>query len=227
VVRVALIDASSSTNKPDVRTVYEDTMQTIVSTAGGGDVLVAYPITSNSQASSYADVTVQFPTYNGLTENEDQYHDAQTDAANQAQDGIEKIITFKDGSDGTDLLFAFTKASDVFNGELYRSAKEKDLVVLTDGFQQTHQLDMMKVLLTPDRIQEIIRGLKDDGYLPNLQGVKVWMVGCGADPHHEVGPEKLDQVRRFWLAYFKACGANLAPERYGTTLENYKGSVQE
>ena len=36
------------------------------------------------------------------------------------------------------------------------------------------------------------------------------------------GADKIHEIQSFWLTYFAACGADLAKERYATTLINFE-----
>ena len=225
-IKVVLVDASVSTLSGPVRSDYEDAGREVVASCSGGGALLVYPVTSNTQASSYAARMVAFPAYDPIDENEDQFNSDLGKSQRVAADDMRKVLNFKDDSQGTDLLWACQKAADYFNGEQYRDAQEKDLFILTDGLQQSPHLDVTSVNLTPARIKGIVGELKADGDLPDLHNVTVWMVGPGADPYHQTSPEKLAQVRRFWLAYFAACGARLSPDRYGTTLQNFPPSSE-
>src|ERR1700761_4061472 len=83
-VQVVLFDASPSTHKAVIHRLYQESAATIIAAAKPGDALVAYPVTSNSQASSFAELTVRFPTYNGFEENKDQFDAEQHEAQAQA-----------------------------------------------------------------------------------------------------------------------------------------------
>ncbi len=70
--------------------------------------------------------------------------------------------------------------------------------------------------LTDKKIGEIIAKENTQKRLPDLKGVKVYVVGAKAATR-----EQFYNIQNFWLRYFKECGANLLKENYGSALLNF------
>lgn len=224
-VIVTAFDVSASTSVKAVRERYFSDFQTVladlVTNLGCDSFLAGYPITADTEATSTTRISQPFPAYRPLDVNKDQYTaklaQAQTDALSQARALMTDVRT----ASATDLLNAFHDAEIVFNGAAYQSATDKRLIVYSDMVQQAGADDFLQEDLTKRRIDQIIAAQRDAGQLPDLKGVKVWAAGATADSEGRIPPDKIAQIRRFWIAFFDACGARLPPERYATTLLNY------
>ena len=224
-VIVTAFDVSASTSVKATRDRYYDEFQKVldklVANIHGDAFLAGYPITANTEATSTTRISQPFPAYNPLDVNQDQYNanlaQAQADALSQAN----ALMTGVRTASATDLLNAFHDAANVFNGDSYRAATDKRLVVFSDMVQQAGADDFLREDLTKLRINQIIAAQRDAKQLPDMKNVKVWVAGATADPGGRIGPKKIEQIRQFWIAFFQECGADLAPERYNTTLENY------
>ena len=74
--------------------------------------------------------------------------------------------------------------------------------------------------LTDARIETMIAELKKKQLVPELSGVKVYVVG--ACMKGAMANEKFNQIKKFWLRYFKETGASLSEENYGSALIGFK-----
>jgi len=216
-----LADTSASAGSPQVVGTYRRAMRAVLANAPAGTVLTWSPVTENSIATGYAGGTVDLPAYDPLVVNQDEYATERRRAAEQALAGFRKTLGARDRGDGTDLFYSLAQAGTFFNGDRCRGANDKSLIVESDGLQQTGFCDFTAVDLTDTEDAAIIRRLRLQGALPDLRGVRVWFVGLGADPSGQVPAAKILQVKRFWLSYFRACHADVSPERFGPSLENY------
>ncbi len=215
---VVLFDVSSSTSKPAVRQLYRASFGTVVAAMPGGGQLQAYAVTGDTQATSMLRVSEDFPSYNPLKDNQDQ---AKRKLAKARQDAISKtdvMLRRVPPARSTDLLDAFSDAASIFEGSPNAAAPVKELIVFSDMVHEAGHDDFFYEDLTDARDAQIISRLRESGELPSLKGVRVVVVGAGADPIGVIGPDKLAQIKRFWQSYFAACGATLAPSDYGTAL---------
>ena len=217
-VIVTLFDVSSSTNKPAVRQLYRTSFGTVVAAMSGGGRLQAYAVTGDTQATSMLRAGADFPSYNPLEDNQDQ---AKRKLAKARQDAVSKtdaMLRQVPPARSTDLLHAFSDAGSIFAGKPNADAPVKELVVFSDMVHEAGQDDFFYENLTDARDAQIVSRLRASGELPSLKGVRVVVVGAGADPVGLIGPDKLAQIKHFWQSYFAACGATLAPSDYGTAL---------
>ena len=221
-VIVAAFDISSSTDVAAIRRRYLADFQTVLSRMGDGGVFVAgYVITANTEATSMDRISQPFPDYQPWRDNPDEYKVNRARSKAQAVVQANRLLTSLQTARATDLLNAFHDAANVFNGEDCKGAAEKRLVICSDMIEQAGADDFLQEDLTEPRIQQIIAAQRAAGQLPELHGVKVWVAGATADPEGRVGPEKIGQIRRFWIEFFRACGGDLATERYSTALTNF------
>ena len=224
-VIVTAFDVSASTSVKAVRERYFAEFQTVlndlVANNDGDSYLAGYPITANTEATSTTRISQVFPAFRPLKVNKD---DSDANLAHAKADALSQTRALMTGvrmAPATDLLNAFHDAANVFNGAAYRSATDKRLIIFSDMTQQAGADDFLREDLTERRINQIIAAQRAARQFPDLKGVKVWVAGATADPEGRIGPEKIAQIRQFWLAFFHDCGAELTTERYGTTLQNY------
>jgi len=215
---VALFDVSSSTAKPAVRQLYRTSFGAVVAAMSGGDRLRAYAVTGDTQATSMFRTQVDFPPYDPIQDNQDQATRKLAKARRDAVSKTDAMLRQVPPARGTDLLHAFSDAAGIFAGKPNSDATVKELIVFSDMVHEAGRDDFFYEDLTDARDAQIISRLRASGELPPLKGVRVVVVGAGADPVGLIGPDKLAQIRRFWQSYFAACGATLAPGDYGTAL---------
>jgi len=84
--------------------------------------------------------------------------------------------------------------------------------------EESSYYDFTKENLTASRIQAIIVAEKAEHRLPRLGGTHVYVIGASAGFYSRMPPEAVRKIQNFWLEYFKACGANLPVETYGSAL---------
>jgi len=217
-VTVALFDVSSSTNKPAVRQLYRTSFGTVVAAMSGGDRLRSYAVTGDTQATSMLRASMDFPFYNPLEDNQDQTKRKLAKARQDALSETDAMLRRVPPARPTDLLHAFSDAGSIFAEAPDAAAPVKELLVCSDMVHEAGHDDFFYENLTDARDAQIISRLRASGELPSLKGVRVIVVGAGADPIGLIGPDKLAQIKRFWQSYFAACGATLAPGDYGTAL---------
>ncbi len=224
-VIVTAFDVSASTSMTAVRERYFAEFQTVlndlVDKNDGISYLAGYPITANTEATSTTRISQIFPAFTPSEINKDDYARsvalAKADALSQAR----ALMTGVRTATATDLLNAFLDAANVFNGATHQSATDKRLIIYSDMTQQAGADDFLREDLTKRKINQIIAAQREARQLPDLKGVKVWVAGATADPEGQIPPNKIAQIRQFWITFFQDCGAELTTERYGTTLQNY------
>jgi lysophospholipase L1-like esterase len=96
------------------------------------------------------------------------------------------------------------------------------LVIFSDRVEESEHYNFTRENLTEARIKKIISQNRSRGLLPDLAGVKVYVVGASAGAYEKMRSGRMAAIRDFWLAYFKACGAELTRERYGGALLGWR-----
>lgn len=220
-VVVTVFDVSASTSMAAIKKRYLADFQTIVNGLDGSAFLSGYPITGNTAATSMARIGQPFPAYSPWQDNKDQYAAKLAQARISAVQQAGALLADVQTAPATDLLNAFHDAANVFNGEAYRSAPTKRLVIFSDMLQQADKDDFLSEDLTAQKTRQIITDQRAAGQLPSLKGVRAWAAGATADPKGRIGSAKIAQIRQFWISFFHDCGAELTTERYETTLQNY------
>lgn len=88
------------------------------------------------------------------------------------------------------------------------SIKERKLIIFSSMMQKSDEYSFYaeKEVQSSVTINKILSDLKSRDMLPNLTGTTVYIQGLS----NVVGPKKNGEIKIFWEAYFKACGAKLS-----------------
>jgi len=179
-----------------------------------GGVIAADIIDDNPVAHSTFPINESFDRYEPMKENKLDYErriKQQRDTVLKEADAIMR----KRAAPATDVIDAMQLAERVFSTY---EGNQKLLVVFSDMIEESRRYNFTTEKLTAARIGQIIANEQDAGRLPDLQGVEVCVVGAGATTSGGLPADKLLTIREFWIQYFKAAGANLPKERYGSAL---------
>lgn len=216
-----LFDISGSTSSPQVRQRYLTEFEKLLGGLEDGDAVVGDLITANSLATATYPISAELPI-KGLLDNPLTYKSKVDEAISRARAQAEALILNGPPAEASDLVSALYLAEKVLTGETHAGRPIKALVIFSDMILQHGDYDFTGIDLTDQRIKEIISAEKDaQGGLPNLSGVRVWVVGAGAAPEGGQDPVRLRQIEDFWRQYFAACGAELPSSHYGATLLNF------
>jgi RNase P/RNase MRP subunit POP5 len=96
------------------------------------------------------------------------------------------------------------------------------LVVFSDMIEQSGRYDFSKIDLSARGIDTIIARERRDGRIPDLKGVRVYVIGAGAAQTGGLPPDRIMAIERFWLRYFEQAGAEMRKERYGAALIRFE-----
>ena len=94
----------------------------------------------------------------------------------------------------------------------------KVLVIFSDMIEESAQYNFRRKPPDITQTARIIKRQQAAGNLPDLNGVEVYVVGAGEGTYSNLPSSQIRAVEEFWLKYFKACGADLRKERYGSAL---------
>lgn len=119
----------------------------------------------------------------------------------------------------SDIMTGFQLAEKIFAG--HRNARDKRLIIFSDMIEQSsrYQFDVDK--LDSNSINDIIAREKEDNRLPELNGVKIWVVGFAAAKKGGLSSGKVQQIQDFWMCYEKATGAEADASRCAARLINF------
>lgn len=215
-VTVVLFDLSGSTNAEAIRQQYTRDFARVLETVTAGGTIAADIIDDNPLAHSLYPINASFERYDPLKENKLAYDRRIRQKRATVLKEAEAIVKRRpSGRPGSHVLDGLQLAERVF---LSFEGDEKLLVIFSDMIEQSKAYDFSRDALTAERISQIIAREKSGGRLPDLRGVDVCVVGAGAATSGGLSPEKLVALREFWIQYFKAAGASLPKERYGSAL---------
>jgi hypothetical protein len=122
-------------------------------------------------------------------------------------------------SRSTEILGFMHAASQIFRA--YPSNAVKELVVFTDGVEESEAVNLMTLQLTDPEIGRVIEDERRGGRLPNLKGVRIWFVTGPSLQTARIGSNKLVRLEAFWTRYVRACGGDL--QAYSAVLVNFGG----
>lgn len=213
-VTTVLFDLSGSTSPQAIRQQYLKDFSKILDRVANGGVVAADIIDDNPLAHSTFPINESFDRYEPMKENKLDYErriKQQRDAVIKQADAIMR----KRAAPATDIIDAMQLAERVYSTY---EGDQKLLVVFSDMVEESRRYNFTTDKLTAARINQIIATERDAGRLPDLQGVEVCVVGAGAAVSGGLSAERQLAIRAFWIEYFKAAGANLPKERYGSAL---------
>jgi hypothetical protein len=215
-VTVVLFDLSGSTNAEAIRQQYTRDFAKILDVVSAGGIIAADVIDDNPLAHSTYPINESFDRYDPLKENKLD-HDRRVRQKREAVLKEAEVIVRRrpSGRLGSNVLDGLQLAERVF---LTFEGEHKLLVIFSDMVEQSKAYDFSADNLTTARISQIINRERSAGRLPDLRRVEVCVVGAGAATSGGLSAEKLLALREFWFQYFKAAGASLPKERYGSAL---------
>jgi hypothetical protein len=210
-IHVLLFDYSGSTNIKAARDEYVANTDLVFSKMKAGDVICGCLISDESFAKeSIIFGPYDLPWRNPVFESKRVFNKKLKDEKDKAIRSARNKLLHQHEFPPTDILTSLLTAERLF--DKYPSHK-RVLVVMSDMFEQSTRYDFMKIRLTDKKISEIISAERAAERLSDLHGAEVYVAGAGAGTS-----EKSLQVRKFWLEYFNACGANLEKHNYGRKL---------
>ncbi len=225
---VVLCDLTESTR--NFHSAYLENLKTILSTIRHGDVIVAAKITNSSIAELEIPIKDEIQKFipvdkmGNPTDNPILVKSSKKEADDKLSKQKELIIDklnnmFSANNDlkrkilNTDIMSSLHVAEKIFKS--YKR-EELVLVMLSDMIEDSTEYDFEKENLIDKRAEEIIKKEKTRNRIPDLQGVKVYVVAAGTKESN-----RFFAIQNFWLRYFKECGADLTKERYGSALLNF------
>ena len=217
-----LFDISGSTNSAQVRESYLRDLDAIQGDlVSHGGVLRGDVIGSEALNTSTVPINVTFEPYDTFhkLQTTDERHNKQIrDVTEALQKQVKSTLDDAAPSSATAIMASLDFAAKILNGDQLRNAKRKALIVFSDMIEESPQYNFTRENLTDSRIRAIVSAERAAGRLPDLHGVEVWKAGASAE---HLSDERSRQLQEFWIEYFKASGAELKADHYGSTLLNF------
>jgi hypothetical protein len=207
---VVLFDLSQSAQ--DVRNEYLSEFEKVAGQLRGGDSIVAAAISSNSLSSGRFDLNIEVPTYSPFSDSRLTYATRLKKVQASIHEAARGILK-EPATAQTDLLGAMQLAAKAL---AVNSAGARFLVVFSDMIEESPQLNFRALRLTDARIASILAVERKNGRIPSLSGVRVWVAGAGG-----ASRDKFLEIQNFWIRYFQAAGAELAPAHYNASLLDF------
>jgi len=236
----ALFDISGSTSAPAIRRRYFEQFagkestpkertasdRSVLGQMKGGEMVMGDVITENTQATASFPINVSLPG-RGVLDNPMVHVESLEKARAGVRSQAMQLLLAGKPAPHTDLMNAFQLAEKVLTGDECAAAKVKVLLIFSDMVEQSDRYNFCSEQLTPKRTNEIIAKERADGRLPDLKGVRAWVAGATAATSGGLSAGRIYQIQSFWLAYFKACGADLPKNHYAASLVNFRLSTSQ
>jgi len=219
---VVLLDLSESTNKPEIRKLYVNSFVKILDKITHGDALFVAPITEKSMLEPNFIIEEKRIVPLDLSFNvnlleKKKIERKKRDELKKKKEEIKNQVTNilinpKRKILKTDILSSLNMVDErIFRVADYKNFN-KMLIIMSDMIEDSYSYNFENEDLTSEKIKSIINQRKRDGLIPNLQGVKVYVVGAQARTL-----KKFLQIKDFWMNYFKETGAILLEQNYSSS----------
>ena len=214
-VVVVLFDGSGSAQTDAVRKLYQEAFDQVVKAVRPGDILAADVIADHPLTESTFPVNVEFEEGPNRLVTEARTRQKRADVAKRVRDLLSRPEAVK----STRILDAILVVSRVFRNY---DRPRKVLVLCSDMIEESERYNFLRQPPTATAIDRIVGEERTAGRLPELRGVRVYVVGAGAGTYSRLPADHHVRVEKFWLQYFKATGAELDKVRYGASLIEFK-----
>ena len=156
------------------------------------------------------------PGFNGWLDNVMKYNretkDVDTEVARVKQTvraEVKAVLTRHEASPLTDIFSSLLIAQKLFHDE----PRRKVLVLMSDMIEDYPPYRFEEIKWSPATRQKILADLDGNGLIPKLSGVCVYVSGVSGG-----SAALVENVGRFWQAYFKRAEADMDPSRYAHVL---------
>ena len=105
--------------------------------------------------------------------------------------------------------------------DAYPSASQRSLVLLSDMVEHTQRVNVGGVGFGDRAATDSLDRLAAQGSIPDLTGVRVYVVGAGVVGSSELPAARILAIQRFWLGFFADAHADLTEDRYGAALVRF------
>jgi hypothetical protein len=219
---VALFDISLSTDQEALRQRYQkEFLEVVEKVVPMGVVIRADAIRAKPLAETTFPLRLDFAKMSAINRNEFDLEESLKKAKETTSTELSKLFSENPPTKQTPILDAIEVTRKIFSGADMDGIGDRRLVIFSDMIESSDRYEFTRAALGQKAIAAMIEKDKQAGRIPSLNGVKVWVAGAGAGGGSQLAEAQIRGIEQFWLAYFRAAGADLAPERYGSTLLNF------
>jgi len=213
-LKVVLTDLSKSTAARKARQAYQANVDRILKTATAGDSLYFGWITTSSVGQLEGVRVGLHQTPSGLLAGRFEKRAARKTQKTSRAKARRKVRSHLGDttrvSKATDLMSALHWAGQIFG----RSDRARKILVIQSDMIEAASYDFTEMDFQDEQqIQRILRAEEKLHRLPDLTGVRVYVVGVGAVQQNS---RNIFRMRKFWMRYFREAGATV--ETYGGQL---------
>ncbi len=198
---------------------YEAGWAQILATSQGGDHIYAALINEKGLANGTPSIDFKIRRYSFLTDKRREYDEAVKVKLDNQRQLLDAALKKSVPAKNTEIIGFLHAAAQIFRA--YPGNAVKELVVFTDGVQESGTVNLAKAQITDQEIAKIIDEDRRGGRLPNLKGVAIWFVTGPSLLTAQIGSNKLVRLEVFWTKYVQACGGEL--RAYSPVLVNFGG----
>ena len=216
---VVFVDFSGSVRSEERALFEADLEGQIVPSLAAGDRLLVAAINDKtlSEFRPLVEATLpRKPGFNGWLDNVMKYNretkDVDTEVARVKQTvraEVKAVLTRHEASPLTDIFSSLLIAQKLFHDE----PRRKVLVLMSDMIEDYPPYRFEEITWSPATRQKILADLDGNGLIPKLSGVCVYVSGVSGG-----SAALVENVGRFWQAYFKRAEADMDPSRYAHVL---------
>ena len=217
---VVLFDVSGSTRDDAIRARYLAAFEQVVdATAAEHGTVVGDVIDENPLAHSTYPIDGSFDSCDPLTENKLVCEAKANQTRSSLVADAQQILASTAPIPGTDIQDAVSLAQRVFDA--YPSASSRSLVLLSDMVEHTPRINVGGIGFGDRAANDTLDRLEASGSIPDLSGVRVYVVGAGVVGSSELPAARILAIQRFWLGFFAQAHADLTDDRYGAALVRF------
>ncbi len=222
---VIFIDFSQSIGRGDKVLFEQDFSDRIIPSLSAGDRILVAPINDKTLTDFHPLLDETFPpkpVFDGWLDNtikferEVKHSDAQVgELKEHIQKQVADIFAVRSASLQTDILSSLLIAQKLFHNQ----PRHKVLILMSDMIVDYPPYRFDRIAWSPSANQKILAEMDEQGLIPDLSGVCVYVSGVSAR-----SAQLAAHIDRFWQEYFRRTKADMDPSRYAHVLLHWPPS---
>jgi hypothetical protein len=222
---IIFIDFSSSIKNESQALYKRDIVDQIIPSLSDGDRILIAPINDKTLTDFHPLVEAVLPpkpVFNGWLDNSMKHtrlvNENQAEVVHlkdTVRSQVEDLFKGHFNSQYTDIFSSLIIAQKLFHNE----SRKKVLVLMSDMIEDYPPYNFEKQPLIPAASQKILSELSEKGKIPDLSGVCVYVTGVSGS-----SAEMVENIGKFWKAYFDRTKADMDTSRYAHVLLHWPPS---
>lgn len=217
-----LLDLSESTNKQEMRNLYFNSLKKILDRLNYYDALFIAPITEKSLVElefiveEKSLVSIRIPLNTNLFEEKKLKRKIDEEFTNKKEAIAAKVKNVLEMQNRKIIKTDILSSLNMVDQRIFTAYRNNNynlmLVIMSDMIEDSSSYNFETENLSEEKIDHIISLRKKRGEIPDLNGVKVFVVGA-----YHPNIRRYNQIRKFWMRYLSECGANISEENYSSS----------